>query len=86
MIYKFLKELKLITSYLFCVKLIIKKRQNPRYMYHDEFVMSNWYVEWIMIKKLNLKMKFNYVKINYNTGLEFCNSHIVLIKYANWFL
>jgi hypothetical protein len=55
-------------------------------MYHDEFVMSNWYVEWIMIKKLNLKMKFNYVKINYNTGLEFCNSHIVLIKYANWFL
>ncbi len=52
-------------------------------MYHDEFVMSNWYVEWIMIKKLNLKMKFNYVKINYNYDLEFCNSHIALIKYAN---
>jgi len=39
-----------------------------------------------MIERLSLRMKSNYVKINYNSSIVFYNSQILLIKYVNWFL
>jgi|LULS01.1.fsa_nt_gb hypothetical protein len=36
-----------------------------------------------MRRKLDMKMKYSYAKINYNTSLEFSNFQILLIKYAN---
>ena len=35
-----------------------------------------------MIERLSLRMKYNYVKINYNPNIVFYNSHILLIKHV----